>query len=73
MNISANAPWIAVLLVWAASVILASPDGFSGGWGALLVAAACVLWGADNNFTALIDGFTPAAIHGRSKELWRVW
>ncbi|MHC4860374.1 MAG: DMT family transporter [Planctomycetota bacterium] len=52
--------WTASLLVVAAGVILAAPSGFGSMTGAVLVAAACVCWGLDNNLTALVDGFTPA-------------
>ena len=52
--------WTAAILVVAAGVLLAAPSGFEFGWGAILVAAACLCWGLDNNLTALVDGFTPA-------------
>lgn len=52
--------WAANLLVVIAGVILAAPAGFSAAPAAALVALACVCWGLDNNFTATIDGFTPA-------------
>jgi drug/metabolite transporter (DMT)-like permease len=52
--------WIAVIVVSAASTLLASPRGFETGSAALLVAGACVCWSLDNNLSALIDGFTPA-------------
>jgi hypothetical protein len=38
-----------------------SPDCRAGGIVAgLLVAGACICWGFDNQFTALIDGLTPS-------------
>lgn len=52
--------WISVALITAASVLLASPAGFSFGLGAALVALACIAWGADNALASVIDGFTPA-------------
>lgn len=52
--------WGANLLVVLAGVLLAAPDGFSFAPAALLVVVACTCWGLDNNFTALIDGYTPA-------------
>jgi drug/metabolite transporter (DMT)-like permease len=52
--------WMASALVLVAGVLLAQPDHFSAGRAALLVAAACLCWGLDNNLTALIDQFTPA-------------
>jgi drug/metabolite transporter (DMT)-like permease len=54
--------WIAALLVFVAGVVLATPSGFGLSVAAILVAAGCLCWGFDNNFTAIIDGFTPAQI-----------
>jgi len=54
--------WLAVVLTVAASVLLASPQGFTLAWPGLLVAAACFCWGLDNNCTAVLDGYTPAQI-----------
>ncbi|MEM6926805.1 MAG: DMT family transporter [Myxococcota bacterium] len=51
--------WLANLGVVLAGVLLAAPDGFGLAPAALLVTAACVCWGLDNNWTATIDGFTP--------------
>jgi len=50
----------AAALITVASVMLASPSGFSSLLPAMFVVLACVAWGLDNNFTALIDGLTPA-------------
>ena len=52
--------WGANLLVVLAGIGLAAPDGFAFAPAALLVVLACTCWGLDNNFTALIDGYTPA-------------
>lgn len=52
--------WVAAVLVLLAGTLLAAPSGFEAGLPALLVAAACLCWGIDNNLTATIDGFTPA-------------
>jgi drug/metabolite transporter (DMT)-like permease len=52
--------WLAAALALVGGVALAAPGGFANGRAALLVAAACVCWGLDNNLTALIGGFTPA-------------
>jgi len=52
--------WSAVLLVVVAGVALAWPFEPGSAYAAALVAAACLCWGADNNFTALIDGLTPS-------------
>ena len=43
-----------------AAGLLAGSAGNIGMLGALLVALACLCWGCDNHFTALIDGITPA-------------
>lgn len=52
---------VAVGLIVAGSVLL-SPTEPGTGIAAWLVAAACVAWGLDNNFTAVIDRFTPAQV-----------
>jgi drug/metabolite transporter (DMT)-like permease len=53
--------WAGVGGVVAAGAILAGAGGWPGLVAALLVAAACVCWGLDNHWTALVDGITPAA------------
>jgi drug/metabolite transporter (DMT)-like permease len=50
----------AVASIIAAGVLLAFPFDTGTVAGACLIAAACVCWALDNNFTALIDGYTPA-------------
>jgi Permeases of the drug/metabolite transporter (DMT) superfamily len=50
---------VAAFGVLAASVLL-SFEGESSIAGGLFVAAACLMWGFDNHFTALIDGLKPA-------------
>ncbi|MDF1566354.1 MAG: DMT family transporter [Deltaproteobacteria bacterium] len=52
--------WLAAGLVVGASVLVASPSGFGNAGAAVLILAACLAWGLDNNLTALIDGLTPA-------------
>ncbi|PIE23317.1 MAG: EamA family transporter [Planctomycetota bacterium] len=52
--------WIASAGVVVASGMLAFDRGVPSLIGALLVLAACVAWGLDNNLTAVIDGFTPS-------------
>jgi drug/metabolite transporter (DMT)-like permease len=52
--------WLAAASVVAAGALLASPSGAGTITAALLVSAACLCWGLDNNLTALVDGFTPA-------------
>jgi drug/metabolite transporter (DMT)-like permease len=48
----------------AAGIVVAGAILSGGDWpgiaAALLVAGACLCWGLDNHFTALIDGITPA-------------
>jgi len=51
---------LAVVCVVAAGLLLAAPFDTGTLIGAGLIALACVCWGLDNNFTALIDGYTPA-------------
>lgn len=51
---------LATLGIIAASVLLSFEGGETSLYGGLLVAAACVCWGFDNHFTALIDGIKPA-------------
>lgn len=52
--------WMAAGGTLAASVLLAGCEGGSGILSASLVACACICWGLDNHFTALIDGITPS-------------
>lgn len=52
--------WLGMLGVVAASVLLSLGEGIAGLKAGSLILAACVCWGFDNNFTALIDGITPA-------------
>ncbi len=53
---------LAILLVCAASALLVLPVHAGGAPGSalLLVAAACLCWALDNNWTSRIDAFTPA-------------
>ena len=52
--------WSAAGLILAGGVVLAAPGGVADARAGALVALACVCWGFDNNWTALIGGFTPA-------------
>lgn len=52
--------WLAAGCVVIAGAMLSFPLEAGTLMGAALIAAACLCWGLDNNFTALIDGFTPA-------------
>lgn len=56
--------WIALAVILGGGIALAGPTGGAFAPDALpaflLVALACVCWGFDNNWTALIGGFTPA-------------
>lgn len=51
--------WIGVAGTILASMLLSWQGGAVGLIALLLVAGACICWGADNHLTALIDGITP--------------
>jgi len=53
--------WLATGLVVLASAGLADPE-LGGAMPAVLVGLACIAWGLDNNFTALIDGYSTSEI-----------
>ncbi len=50
--------WVGVALALASGIILSVNEGSSGALSALLVGSACICWGFDNHFTALIDGIS---------------
>ncbi len=50
--------WIGVALALISGVILTVNEGNSGILSAVLVGSACICWGFDNHFTALIDGIS---------------
>jgi len=50
--------WSGVFLALISGVILSVNEGHSGVISAILVSLACICWGFDNNFTALIDGIS---------------
>ena len=52
--------WLGVLVAFVASTLLVWEPGTAGFVPGLLVLAACICWGFDNHFTALIDGITPS-------------
>jgi drug/metabolite transporter (DMT)-like permease len=52
--------WLSVGGAIFAGVLITIHEGPSGILAALLVTAACVCWGLDNHYTALIDAITPA-------------
>ncbi|MHB1133163.1 MAG: DMT family transporter [Chloroflexota bacterium] len=54
--------WLANGGVFLAGVLLSLGSGWGGLLPALLVGAACVAWGMDNNLTAIIDDLTPNQI-----------
>lgn len=56
--------WIAILIITMASIFISTDftSGFGLSLGALGIVLACVLWGADNNFTRNISGKDPLAI-----------
>lgn len=51
--------WGGVAGVVLAGILLSVNEGSAGLMAGLLVAGACLCWGFDNHFTALIDGITP--------------
>ena len=51
--------WLGVGGALLAGVLVTLHEGSAGILPALFVALACVCWGLDNNFTSLIDRFTP--------------
>ena len=54
------AGWSATIGVLAAATLLSFSEGHAGIKAGLLVGAACLCWGLDNHFTALITSITPA-------------
>ncbi len=52
--------WAGVALSLAAGALLSWGGGAAGFKAGLLVALACICWGFDNHFTALIDDLSPA-------------
>jgi len=50
--------WIAAALALISGLILTVNEGHSGILSAILVGSACICWGFDNHFTALIDGIS---------------
>lgn len=54
--------WAGVFLALSAGLIIAAPGDQAGWLAALWVSLACLCWGFDNHFTALIDCFTPSQI-----------
>lgn len=52
--------WLGMGGVLAAGILLSLGEKNAGALAGLLVLGACFSWGFDNNFTALIDGITPA-------------
>lgn len=52
--------WLGMAGVLAAGILLFLGEKNAGALAGLLVLGACFSWGFDNNFTALIDGITPA-------------
>lgn len=51
--------WLGVALSLAAGALLSYSGGIAGFTAGLLVALACLCWGLDNHFTALIDDLSP--------------
>ena len=51
---------LAVVRIVGAGILISLASGWPGVAAGFLVGLACVYWGLDNHFTALIDGITPA-------------
>jgi drug/metabolite transporter (DMT)-like permease len=51
--------WLGVSGAAIAGVLITIHEGHSGALAGLFVALACICWGLDNHFTALIDAITP--------------
>ena len=56
------AGWIGVVVALLAGVLVTVGEGSAGIAASFFVALACLCWGLDNNFTALIDALTPQEI-----------
>ena len=54
--------WVGVAGAIAAGILITVHEGQSGLLAALLVFTACICWGLDNHFTALIDAVTPTQV-----------
>lgn len=54
--------WIGVIITLSAGILLTYNEGNSGIIAVLFISMACICWGLDNHFTALIDGITPRQI-----------
>jgi len=54
--------WLGVSGAVFAGVLITFHEGHSGILAGLFVAIACISWGLDNHFTALIDALTPSQI-----------
>jgi drug/metabolite transporter (DMT)-like permease len=52
--------WVGVAFAFVASLVIAWDSKSAGLLPGFLVLLACVCWGLDNHFTALIDGITPS-------------
>ncbi len=51
---------VSSFLTLVAGVLLVLNQDFSINWGGVLIGLACLSWGFDNNFTATVEGLTPA-------------
>jgi drug/metabolite transporter (DMT)-like permease len=56
-----RAGWLGALLAVGAGALLAAGEGAAGLAAGALVAAACLCWGFDNHWTALLDGMPATA------------
>jgi drug/metabolite transporter (DMT)-like permease len=53
-----NKGWIGVIIALTSGVLLTINEGDPGIMSVMLVSLACICWGFDNHFTALIDGIS---------------
>lgn len=54
--------WIGIIITFCAGILLTYNEGSSGIIAVLFISMACICWGLDNHFTALIDGITATQI-----------
>lgn len=54
--------WVGIIITFCAGILLTYSEGNSGVITVLFISMACICWGLDNHFTALIDGITPKQI-----------
>jgi drug/metabolite transporter (DMT)-like permease len=60
--------WVGAIGILTAGVLVSWESGWPGLAAAAWVAGACICWGLDNHWTALIDGMSPAR-----STFWKGW